>query len=92
MGTWFPRSIFLPWECDPAAGRFFRADTEKPRHGAGSWWSATRFWRSYLNSDPRAVGRVVRLSGQLRPCRIRAPRFSGGCGDGKSPRPGFCSR
>ncbi|MGD0772649.1 MAG: ADOP family duplicated permease [Candidatus Solibacter sp.] len=48
----------------PAAGRFFARETERP--GMVPVVVVTdRFWRSYLNSDPRAVGRVVRLNGQL---------------------------
>ena len=48
----------------PAAGRFFSPETEKP--GMAPVVVVThRFWRSYLNSDPRAVGRAVRLNGQL---------------------------
>src|ERR1035437_8682570 len=47
----------------PAAGRFFARETEKP--GIAPVVVVTdRFWRGYLNSDPRAVGRVVRLNGQ----------------------------
>ena len=47
----------------PAAGRFFAAGTEKPGM-APVVVVSDRFWRSYLNSDPRAVGRRVRLNGQ----------------------------
>ncbi|MGO9094705.1 MAG: ADOP family duplicated permease [Bryobacteraceae bacterium] len=57
----------------PAAGRFFRADTEKPGM-APVVVVGDRFWRSYLNSDPRAVGRVVRLNGQLATIVGIAPR------------------
>ena len=57
----------------PAAGRFFRADTEKPGM-APVVVVSDRFWRSYLNSDPRAVGRVVRLNGQLATIVGIAPR------------------
>src|ERR1017187_9600780 len=47
-----------------AAGRFFSSETERP--GMAPVVVVTdRFWRSYLNSDPRAVGRAVRLNGQL---------------------------
>jgi predicted permease len=48
----------------PAAGRFFSPETEKPGM-APVVVVADRFWRSHLNSDPRAVGRAVRLNGQL---------------------------
>ena len=48
----------------PAAGRFFSSETERP--GMAPVVVVTdRFWHSYLNSDPRAVGRAVRLNGQL---------------------------
>jgi predicted permease len=47
----------------PAAGRFFSPATEKPGM-APVVVVSDRFWRSYLNSDPRAVGRRVRLNGQ----------------------------
>ena len=47
----------------PAAGRSFTAETEKPGM-APVVVVSDRFWRSYLNSDPRAVGRRVRLNGQ----------------------------
>ncbi len=48
----------------PAAGRFFAPETEKP--GMPPVVVVTnRFWRTYLNSDPHAVGRAVRLNGQL---------------------------
>ena len=48
----------------PAAGRFFSPETEKP--GMAPVVVVTnQFWRSFLNSDPRAVGRAVRLNGQL---------------------------
>ena len=48
----------------PAAGRFFSRETDKPGM-APVVVVSDRFWRSYLNSDPRAVGRAVRLNGQL---------------------------
>jgi predicted permease len=57
----------------PAAGRFFRPDTEKPGM-APVVVVSDRFWRTYLNSDPRAVGRVVRLNGQLATVVGIAPR------------------
>jgi macrolide transport system ATP-binding/permease protein len=47
----------------PAQGRFFRAETEKPG-AAPVVVVSERFWRGYLNSDPRAVGSAVRLNGQ----------------------------
>ena len=48
----------------PAAGRFFAPETEKP--GMPPVVVVTgRFWRTYLNSDPHAIGRAVRLNGQL---------------------------
>jgi predicted permease len=61
----------------PAAGRFFSAETERP--GAAPVVVVTdRFWRSYLNSDPRAVGRAVRLNGQLATIvGIAPPEFLG---------------
>jgi macrolide transport system ATP-binding/permease protein len=48
----------------PAAGRFFSPGTEKAGM-APVVVVSDRFWRSYLNSDPQAVGRRVRLNGQL---------------------------
>ena len=48
----------------PAAGRFFSPATEKPGM-APVVVVSDRFWRGYLNSDPRAVGRTVRLNGQV---------------------------
>jgi predicted permease len=48
----------------PAAGRFFRADTEKPGM-APVVIVSERFWRAHMNSDPQAVGSAVRLNGQL---------------------------
>ena len=48
----------------PAAGRFFRAETEKPGMTPVVVVS-DRFWRTYLNSDPQALGRSVRLNGQM---------------------------
>ena len=48
----------------PAAGRFFAPETEKP--GMAPVVVVTdRFWRTHLNSDPHAVGRAMRLNGQL---------------------------
>src|ERR1017187_9684262 len=54
---------FLTLGVTPAAGRFFSPETEKPGM-APVVVVSDRFWRSYLNSDPRAVGRRVRLNGQ----------------------------
>ena len=48
----------------PAAGRFFSPATEKPGM-APVVVVSDRFWRGYLNSDSRAVGRTVRLNGQV---------------------------
>ena len=48
----------------PAAGRFFSAATEKPGMTPVVVVSH-RFWRDHLNSDPQAMGRPVRLNGQL---------------------------
>lgn len=48
----------------PAAGRFFALQNEKPGM-APVVVVSDRFWRSYLNADPRAVGRTLRLNGQL---------------------------
>jgi macrolide transport system ATP-binding/permease protein len=48
----------------PAAGRFFSPQTEKPGMPPVVVVS-DRFWRTFLNSDPQAVGRTVRLNGQL---------------------------
>jgi predicted permease len=48
----------------PAAGRFFSPETEKSGM-APVVVVSDRFWRSYLNSDPHAVGRAMRLNGQL---------------------------
>lgn len=48
----------------PAAGRVFSPATEKPGM-APVVVVSDRFWRTYLNSDPQAVGRPVRLNGQL---------------------------
>jgi hypothetical protein len=61
----------------PAAGRFFSSETERP--GMAPVVVVTdRFWRTYLNSDPRAVGRAVRLNGQLATIvGITAPDFLG---------------
>jgi hypothetical protein len=47
----------------PAPGRFFNPDTEKP--GAAPVVVVTeRFWRTHLDSDPRAVGRTLHVNGQ----------------------------
>jgi predicted permease len=61
----------------PAAGRFFSPETEKS--GMAPVVVVTdRFWRSYLNSDPRAVGREVRLNGQAATIvGIAPPDFQG---------------
>ncbi len=48
----------------PAAGRFFRASTEKPGM-APVIVVSERFWRNYLGANPNAVGRTIRLNGQL---------------------------
>src|ERR1035437_5584248 len=48
----------------PAAGRFFSPATEKAGM-APVVVVSDRFWRSYWNSAPRAVGRKVRLNGQV---------------------------
>jgi predicted permease len=54
---------FSTLEVTPAAGRFFSPETEKAGMPPVVVVS-DRFWRSYLNSDPRAVGRRLRLNGQ----------------------------
>ena len=46
----------------PAAGRMFTPETEKP--GAPPVVVVSdRFWRNHLDSDPRALGRTLRLNG-----------------------------
>ena len=63
----------------PAAGRFFAPETEKP--GMPPVVVVTnRFWRTYLNSDPHAVGRAVRLNGQLATIVGITPRIFWACG------------
>jgi predicted permease len=57
----------------PAAGRFFRPETDKPGMPPVVVIS-DRVWRNYLNSDPQAVGRAVRLNGQLATVVGIAPR------------------
>jgi len=48
----------------PAAGRLFDPQTEKPGMPPVVVVS-DRFWRAHLGADPRAVGRSLRLNGQM---------------------------
>ncbi len=45
----------------PLQGRFFHADTERPGT-APVVVVSERFWRSHLNSDPRAIGQTLRVN------------------------------
>jgi predicted permease len=49
---------------EPAAGRVFAAETERPGM-APVVVISDRFWRTHLGSDPNAVGRSLRLNGAL---------------------------
>ncbi|MGA7410753.1 MAG: ABC transporter permease [Bryobacteraceae bacterium] len=48
---------------EPALGRFFRADEEKPGTSPVVVVS-DRFWRTRLHADPRVVGRILGLNGK----------------------------
>ena len=57
----------------PAAGRFFSPRTERPGLPAVVVVS-DRFWRTFLNADPQAIGRPLRVNGQLATIVGIAPR------------------
>ncbi len=48
----------------PFAGRFFSLETEKPGTPAVVVVSE-RFWRRHLDGDPQAIGRTLKINGQM---------------------------
>lgn len=68
---------FSTLDVTPAAGRFFSPRTEKPGLPPVVVVS-DRFWRTFLNSDPQAIGRPLRVNGQLATIiGIAPPEFLG---------------
>ena len=61
FGVLVSPAFFSVLGMQPLQGRFFRADTERPGT-APVVVVSERYWRSHLNSDPRAIGQTLRVN------------------------------
>jgi putative ABC transport system permease protein len=64
--AWVSRHFFQVWGMTPALGREFTPE-EETLHGPAAVLISDRYWRRRFNADPGAIGKALRLDGQLYP-------------------------